>query len=228
MRKIATFTGISGLLAASAASAHVSVSSGPGFAETSQVITFGVGHGCEGADTLSVRVEIPEEVVSVRALPSTFGPATVELNDAELVSAVTWEKPVESLLDADTNYYQLQLRIGVPAVPFTTLYFPAIQICQAADGTQTEVPWVSTDPSATDVEPAPGLAVLPERFSGWNRYTVPAAIEDLTAFFSDALIVWRDDAAFSANPATVELIGTTPGVTVLESLEAGDEIWVKY
>jgi uncharacterized protein YcnI len=228
MRKIANFIGISGLLTVSAASAHISVSSGPGFAETSQVITFGVGHGCEDTDTLRVRIEIPEEVLVVRALPSTFGLATVERNDAELVTAVTWEKTQESLIDADLNYYQLQLRIGVPAVPFTTLYFPTIQTCQAADGTLIEVPWVSTDPTAMDVEPAPGLSVVPERFSGWNRYTVPAAIEDLTAFFSDALIVWRDDAAFSANPATVELIGTTPGVTVLESLEAGDEVWVKY
>ncbi|HEY3499119.1 MAG TPA: DUF1775 domain-containing protein, partial [Polyangiaceae bacterium] len=73
-------------------SAHVSINSGPGFADASQVVTFGVGHGCEGSDTLRIRVEIPSQVVSVRGLNSDLGPARVELDDAELVTAVSWEK----------------------------------------------------------------------------------------------------------------------------------------
>lgn len=46
------------------ARAHVSVVSGPGFANTTQEIVFGVGHGCAGADTTRVRVEIPAGVLS--------------------------------------------------------------------------------------------------------------------------------------------------------------------
>ncbi|AKU92675.1 hypothetical protein [Vulgatibacter incomptus] len=38
----------------------------------------------------------------------------------------------------------------------------------------------------------------------------------------------RGDAAYSTNPTTAELIGQTDGVTMLQSLKADDEIWVRY
>jgi uncharacterized protein YcnI len=211
------------------ASAHISVS-GPGFANTTQEITFGVGHGCEGADTLSVRVEIPSEVASVRALRSDLGPATLELDDAGLVVAVTWAKPEAELLDADTSYYRLPLRIRVPDAPFTILYFPAHQVCQTSSGETIEVDWASTTPNEGEggEEPAPALKILPKRFPGWNKFTVSKAITDLSSFFSDALIVWKEEAAYSPNPATAELIAGTRGVSDLTRLDADDEIWVKY
>ncbi len=51
---------------ATLANAHVSLLSGPAQANKSQKITFGVGHGCNGDDTYTVRVQIPAGVVSVR------------------------------------------------------------------------------------------------------------------------------------------------------------------
>ena len=86
----------------STADAHVSISSGPAAANKSQKIVFSVGHGCEGADTLSIRVEIPAAVTSVRALRSDFGKPSVEKDGTGAVTAVTWQKP-----DADG--------VGVPA-----------------------------------------------------------------------------------------------------------------
>jgi len=79
-----------------------------------------------------------------------------------------------------------------------------------------------------EVEPSPELVLVPARFPGWNRFTVGAALAELGAFFGDAEIVWKGNAAYSINPTTVDLIGSTDGVTLLESLEADDEIWVKY
>jgi periplasmic copper chaperone A len=220
-------TGIA--LFAGGASAHVSIVSGPGFADNSQEISFGVGHGCEGRDTVSVRVEIPPQVVSVRALNSDLGPARVELDDAELVRAVSWEKNASSVLDGDYNYYKVTLRLKVPNEPFSTLYFPTRQVCLGADGEEIAVDWVSTEPEpAEGSEPAPALAILPKRFPGWNRFTLAAAVSDPALFFADAQIVWKGEAAYSANPFTTELIGQTAGVTALESLDAGDEVWVKY
>ena len=219
------------LMLASSASAHVGVSSGPGYADTNQLVSFGVGHGCEGSDTRSVRIEIPPQVVSVRALNSDLGPARVELNDAGLVSSVTWEKPESEVLDADTNYYTLTLRLRVPNAPFTTLYFPAYQTCQTRTGELIEVEWIATVPEdevPDGQEPAAALSIHPARVPGWNKLTVPVAIDDLARFFADAAIVWKDEAAYSANPLTAELIVNTAGVTELDSLEAGDEIWVKY
>ncbi len=227
---VAALGGTAVALAGAGAVAHVDVASGPGFAGKSQEITLAVGHGCEGKDTASVRVQIPEGVASVRAVPGGLGKATVETDATGLVTAVTWQKDDADLAPADLHYYKVALRIRVPDRPFTTLFFPTRQTCKADDGTPIVVDWVSTLPSEGEEgpEPAPALKILPVRQPGWNKYTVPVAIDDLGAWFGDAQIVWRGNAAFSANPLTAEQIAGTPGVTALASLAANDEIWVRY
>ncbi len=212
----------------SSGSAHVSIASGPGFANTTQEITFGVGHGCDGKDTLSVRVELPPEVLSVRAERSDLGAPQIETDAAGVVTAVTWEKSSEELLSADTHYYKLTLRLKVPDQPFTTLYFPSYQTCLTEDGAAQTVEWIATDPEATDQEPAPALAILPKRFAGWNEFSVTEDITDLAQFFGDALIVWQGESAYSTNPSTAKPIASTPGVSELALIAAGDTVWVKY
>jgi periplasmic copper chaperone A len=209
------------------ANAHVSVVSGPACAGLTQKVRFGVGHGCSGADTYSVRIEIPAGVTSVRPESSAFGKASVEKNDAGDVVAVMWQKSDADALDADTDYYELAIRLKAPKEAFSTLYFPAFQVCRAADGSMSNVDWVAMS-EGTGAEPAPAVLVLPPRSAGWNKFSVPVAIADLAPFFSDALIVWKGDAAYSSNSATSELIQSTPGVRALSELSANDEIWVKY
>jgi uncharacterized protein YcnI len=215
---------------ASVALAHVSVTS-PGFAGTNQILTFGVGHGCEGADTVELRVDIPEEVVSVRALPSAWGEAVLTKNDEDLVTAVTWSKA--DARPADDSYYQFAIRVGIPDAPFTTLIFPATQTCRTADGEEIVAEWsalpAEVEAAGMDEEvlEAPAVHVLPPRRPGWNKYTVADDITDLSVF-DDAQIVWSGDAAYSANEATKALIEDEDDVEVLEEIEAGAEIWVKY
>ena len=221
-------------LAPTLARAHVSITSGPGFANTSQVITFGVGHGCSGSDTYTVTVDIPAGVMSVRAEDSTFGKAKVTRDAAQNVISVTWQRTDADLIEADDNYYRLSIRAKLPDQPFTTLYFPTHQTCKKkSDGTVLPVvDWVGmTEDESHDagtVEPAPAVAILPARKSGWNKVTVPIAIAKLDAFFGDALIVWKGTAAYSANMDTAAQIAATAGVTTLMALAAGDQIWVKY
>jgi len=228
---VALLLGLGAFFSTGAASAHVSLISGPGFANTTQEVTFGVGHGCAGADTYSVRVEIPSVVTSVRPVRGTFGKASVE-KDAQLnIVAVTWQKEDIDVLDADVEYYKLTMRIKVPDQPFTQLYFPATQVCRAADGTQRSVEWVSMPGMATDGsegEPAPSLAIVPTRRAGWNKFAVSQAVPDLSVFFDDALIVWRGSAAYSKSPTTADLIKATTGVSALTALAVGDELWVRY
>jgi len=223
----AAFVSLPGL-----AQAHVSIASGPGFANTTQEVVFGVGHGCAGADTYRVRVQIPASVTSVRAMRGDFGAASVERDATGIITAVVWQKADADLLAEDVAYYKLVLRLKVPNAPFSTVYFPTQQTCRAPDGTMTTTAWIGlpTDPMADAgaEEPAPALLVVPAHVPGWNKVTVPAAVTDLGVYFSDALIVWKGTAAFSANPATKEQIAATPGVTALTSLAANDEIWVKY
>jgi uncharacterized protein YcnI len=217
------------LLAPAIARAHVTVSSGPGFANSTQEIVFAVGHGCEGSDTYSVKVDIPAGVTSVRPLTSDFGKVTVEKNAEGDVIAVIWQKPDAELLASDFGYYKLALRLRVPNKPFTTVYFPTHQTCKASDGTTLTTHWVTTPGTtgSTD-EPAPELRIVPARKAGWNKFTVPGDITDLSVYFSDALIVWKGTAAFSSNAVTTELAKGTSGITELTELKANDEIWVKY
>jgi periplasmic copper chaperone A len=211
------------------AQAHVSIISGPAVADETQEVTFGVGHGCAGADTYRIEIQIPAGVTSVRPLTSDFGPLELMSDDAGTVVMIAWQKPEDELLPADTQYYKLTLRMKAPDEPFTTLLFPARQTCRAEDGTETVVDWVGQGAGGSEeAEPAPVLLVVPPSFPGWNRFRMPAPVDDLAAFFQNALIVWRGSAAYSVNPMTTELIATTEGVTPLNALAAGDQIWVKY
>jgi uncharacterized protein YcnI len=231
-RTVAALLAVTGVfLVPALAHAHISVASGSGFANTTQEIVFGVGHGCSGADTYSVKVEIPAGVTSVRPVRSDFGKVSVEKNAAGDVTAVIWQKAEQDLLEGDLSYYKLTVRLKLPNQPFTTLYFPTHQTCKAADGTLSTTHWVGTPatPGGGEAqEPAPAVQVVPARKPGWNKFTVPAAIPDLNVFFGDAQIVWKGSAAFSPNPATTELVKATSGVTELTALQANDEIWVRY
>ncbi|QSQ27149.1 DUF1775 domain-containing protein [Pyxidicoccus parkwayensis] len=227
----ALWVGMGALLAPALASAHIAVASGPGFANTTQVVSFGVGHGCEGSDTYKVRIEIPAGVTSVRPEWSEFGKVSVEKDAAGTVTAVVWQKSDQALLDADISYYTLKVRLKVPNQPFSTLYFPTHQTCKASDGTLSQAEWVGIpngSGGSTAPEPAPALQIVPARSPGWNKFTIPSAIADLSVFFGDAQIVWKGKAAYSPSATTMELAKATSGVTELTSLQANDEVWVRY
>ncbi|MDB4987067.1 MAG: hypothetical protein JWN04_2245 [Myxococcaceae bacterium] len=219
------------------AAAHISVASGPGYAGTTQEITFQVGHGCAGSDgklndTVSVTIDIPDSVLSLRAVPSPFGKVTVQKTGA-VVKSVTWQKKTEDVLLSDDDFYKFTIRVPVPNTPFSTIYFVAHQTCNSSAGPIT-VDWSGTAATASEdagaAEPAPALIVLPAHRPGWNKLTVPVAVvADLfSKVFADAQIVWKGTAAFSSNPVTQTQIEGTAGVTALGDLGAGDEIWVKY
>jgi uncharacterized protein YcnI len=219
------------LFSAHPAFAHISLA-GPGVAGSTQLLTFSVGHGCEGVDTASVEITIPKEVTTLRAVPGAFGDAEVIADDAGIVTAVKWTK-AGKLHAKDDVFYQLQLRITVPMTPFTTLLFPAKQICKTPDGAETVVDWAATAAEVAaakageEPEPAPSLFIVPTHSPGWNKFTTTAKITDLSVF-DDAQIVWAADAAYSKNATTTDLIKNEDGVTLLTEIAANAEIWVKY
>lgn len=223
LRHSLSLLGISALaFSAAPAYAHVSAA-GPVFAGSQQVLTFSVGHGCAGADTVGISVAIPPAVTSLRAVPSSFGEPVITTSSAALPLAVAWRK-----LDAraaDDAYYQMQLRIRVPNAPFTKLYFKVTQTCRDSMGIESIVEWEALP--GEEGEEAASVWILPARKPGWNKFTVPVEMTDLTAF-DDAEIVWLGDAAYSGNPSIKELITAEPGVTELATVPAASEIWVKY
>ncbi len=220
---------LAGVLVSAAAEAHISVVGGMAYANKSQVIEFSVGHGCDGADTYAVDAEIPKGMTSVRPMFSDFGMTSTVTDpaDATIVTNVIWQKPIETALDSDSNYYKLAARMKVPDEPFTTVYFKIHQTCRAADGTLAYADWVALPGEVG--EAAAALNILPARLPGWNKYTVPVDVPDMSVFFQDALIVWRGSEAYSYNDATIELINGTEGASLIsDGLHAGDEIWVRY
>jgi len=226
-----TFMILAGTLAASAAAeAHVSVVSPTAVAGTTAVVELGVGHGCEGSDTYAITVEIPKGMTSVRPMWSDFGKTSLTYDDVDpaLVTTVTWQKADADALPGDTNYYKLAFRAKLPNAPFTSIYYKVHQVCRAADATLSYTDWVALPGEMG--EPAAAQDLVPARLPGWNKYTVPADIADLSVFFKDALIVWRGKEAYSFNDNTVDLIKTTAGVTLLpaDGVKANDELWVRY
>jgi len=212
------------------AEAHVSIKSQPSTALATDVVVFGVGHGCEDGetklDTTSVTIEIPEGVTSVRPELSGFDTVGLETNSAGAVVAVTWSK--ETALPDDIAYYELRLRMKAPDAPFTRLKFPTYQQCSSPDGSVgVTTEWVG-DEGDTDVEPAPMLTILPAHLPGWNKYTVEKKIDELELFFSGAQIVWQGESAYSSNPTTTELIAGTDGASTLERIKADQVFWVKF
>lgn len=229
--KVLSFLSIAGVLAASAsAQAHISAVSPTAIAGKTIVVELGIGHGCEGSDTYAITVDIPKGMTSVRPMGSDFGKTslTYDAADPALVTTVTWQKDDADALPGDTNYYKLAFRAKVPNTPFASIYYKVHQVCRAADATLSYAEWVAL-PGETG-EPAAAQAIVPDHLPGWNKYTVPADIPDLSLFFKDALIVWRGSDAYSFNDATVDLIKGTQGVNLLsaDGVKANDEIWVRY
>jgi hypothetical protein len=227
----ASLMGAAVTLFANLATGHISVASGPAFANTTQEISFGVGHGCSGADTSSVRITIPAGVTSVRAVASDFGKASVEKDAAGIVTAVTWQKAPQDVLESDIAYYKLTLRLRVPNAPFTTLLFPARQTCTASGRRSHDGRLDCRNRIARRRRTGAGAGVASRAGAGPRLEQVHGAGcgERPRRFLRRCPDrVERRRRLQLENPNTSDLIGTTQGVTRLTALAANDEIWVKY
>jgi uncharacterized protein YcnI len=190
------------------------------YAGKSYTGTLRAGHGCEDEvtgdhyDTEKVEVEIPAGVTKVKPFDAPWGAATIEKDMEGNVTKLIWTRNSAALAE-DTHLYAVSFRATLPDAPLTTVSFRAVQIC---NGGTIETAWEGAE--------APTLNLVPARLPGWNKYTIDVEITDeamLKQYFGDALIVWSNDAAYSANPVTAELIDNK-----LISVPANQEIWVKY
>ena len=194
------------------AHAHVSFVSNNAYPGKSYIATAVIPHGCEDLnavkhDTIEIAISIPAGFTGVRPADSTFGPATVEKDVDGNVTRLIWTKAAAAL------FIQVSFRGTLPNAPLTTLELETTQTCEG----NTTKTWSGVD--------APKLRILPARAPGWNKYTAQSAIDAsmLNSFFSDAQIVWSDNAAYSANPVTDSLI-----TNKLNAIPQGAVYWVKY
>jgi hypothetical protein len=147
--------------------AHVTVDPAQARAGGYAKLQFRVSHGCDGAATTRVRIELPTGTVVARAQPKPGWTVQVERvplaqpMDAchgkqlgEAVRALVWSGG--PLPDEQFDEFALLLRL--PDHPGTTLHFPVLQDCEKG-----ALRWTERS-GADDAEasgPAPALTLLP-------------------------------------------------------------------
>ena len=152
------------------ASAHVTATPSSAAAGSSTVVTFSVGHGCEGSPTTKIEIQVPESVLSVTPSRNPYydvvstieeleEPATDshgnEVTERTSTIAYTATTP---LPDGQRDTFQLSFT--VPDAEGEVLAFPTIQTCQKGETAWTEVAAAGQDEHQLD-HPAPSFEILP-------------------------------------------------------------------
>lgn len=163
---------VSGLFAlgTSAALAHVSLEKGEAAVGSTYKAVFRVPHGCEGAPTNVVRVQVPEGVISVKPQPKAgwtlekvrgayaksydyYGTPT-----SEGVKEIVWSGG--SLGDDEYDEFVLRGYLTPDLAVGEMLYFPVVQECPEGKVERwIEIP--AAGQTSDDLElPAPGIKLL--------------------------------------------------------------------
>lgn len=163
--KVAAALGAAAVLSVAApmaASAHVTVTPSNTAASSYSVLSFSVGHGCEGSPTTALTFSVPEAIESVTPTVNP-GWSIAQTQDAIVYTAA------EPLVDGQRTTFELSVKL--PDLPAgEQLDFPVLQECEVG----------STDWSEAVVEgqdepehPAPSI-VLTES-TGGGHGQAPAA-----------------------------------------------------
>jgi uncharacterized protein YcnI len=158
-------------LAASPASAHITLQSGRATIGMDYKAVLSVPHGCAGSPTIKLRVQIPEGVIAVKPL-STEGWKVDVVNGkysteydyqgtklSEGAKEVVWSGG--KLPDHDTAEFVFSAYLAGGLKPNTTLYFPVVQECEQGVSRWIEIP--AKGHAGQDHEgrwPAPGIKLM--------------------------------------------------------------------
>jgi uncharacterized protein YcnI len=153
-------------LSAGAAFAHVTLADPQAPVGAYYTSAFKVTHGCAGAATTALRIEIPAAVAVAKPQPKPGW--TLEIEHAPLatpmkgeggvvvtqrVKSITWRG---RLPDEDWDQFGIFARL--PEAP-GKLYFPAVQTCETGEERWVEVP--AAGETGRLAHPAPALTVTP-------------------------------------------------------------------
>ncbi|MFT8245138.1 YcnI family protein [Roseomonas sp. BN140053] len=120
------------------AAAHVTLDRSEMPADSSLRITLRVPHGCEGAATTGIRVQIPAELREVKPMPLAGWTLNTVLGDVAVASAGEHGAPTAPVREVswrggnlpDAFYGEFVMRVRTPAEPGGTLVFPIVQECE--------------------------------------------------------------------------------------------------
>jgi periplasmic copper chaperone A len=157
-------------LAASSASAHITLENREATIGSSYKAVFVVPHGCAGSATIKIRVQIPEGVIGVKPMPKAGWnveaikgkyAADYDFHGAKLsegVKEVVWSGG--KLPDDNYDEFVLSTFLTGALKPNTTLYFPVVQECEQGVSRWIDIP---AEGNAHDSKsPAPGVKLMPK------------------------------------------------------------------
>lgn len=153
------------------ASAHVTLETAQAPVGTSYKAVLRIPHGCGGASTTSIRVQIPEGVIAVKPSPKAGWTLNTTSGDykqtydyfgtkvSKGVTEIAWSGG--NLPDAWYDEFVFRAYLAKSLKPDTTLYIPIVQGCEGgATERWIEIPAVGK--SGHDLKrPAPGLRLKP-------------------------------------------------------------------
>ncbi|MCP8937348.1 YcnI family protein [Alsobacter sp. SYSU M60028] len=155
---------------ATGAMAHATLESGEATIGSAYKGVVRIGHGCDGAATLKVRVRIPDGLVGVKPMPkpgwtleTVKGPyATPYTNHGatgtEGVREISW---TGKLLDENYDEFVFRGTVADSLKPGAKLYVPIVQECEGGKADRwIEIP--AEGKSSHDLKsPAPAVKLLP-------------------------------------------------------------------
>ena len=150
------------------ASAHVSLANKEAAPNASYRAILQVPHGCDGAATTLVRVQIPEGVIGARPMPKAGWTLTTTKGAyakpyenhgrtvTEGVKEIVWSGG--SLADEHFDEFTFTATIATDGGVAKVVYFPTVQQCTKGEAAWTEIP--SGQQTSRDLKkPAPALRI---------------------------------------------------------------------
>lgn len=148
--------------------AHVTLATGTAPVGSTYKAVLQVPHGCEGAATTAIRVQVPEGFIGVKPQPKPGWTLTIKTGPYkaphQLHGAPVTEGPVEiewrggELPDAFYDEFLMRGTLAADLEPGTVLYFPVIQVCGDASTAWIAIP-APGDTGEDAEEPAPGVTL---------------------------------------------------------------------
>jgi uncharacterized protein YcnI len=162
-----------GMLAASPASAHITLENKEATIGAAYKAIFVVPHGCAGSATIKIRVQIPEGVIAVEPVPKPGWNVEVvkgkysseyDYRGAKLsegAKEVVWSGG--RLIDHTRDQFVIDSYLTAALKPNTTLYFPVVQECEQGISRWIDIPEEGHAAHGHDGKsPAPGVKLMPK------------------------------------------------------------------
>jgi periplasmic copper chaperone A len=160
------------VLAATPATAHVSLEKRQASVGSYYKAVFAVPHGCAGSPTVKLRVQIPEGVIGIKPMPkpgwtleTVKGKYATEYEFhgsklSEGIKEVVWSGG--KLADDNFDEFIFSSFLTQSLKPDTTLYFPVVQECEQGVSRWIDIPAQGAGHSHDDKSPAPGVKLMPK------------------------------------------------------------------